>query len=73
MMTFGGTKGPCAYVSVMSIGHLGIEENKKYSNVFMAELEKIGIPSTRVYIYFQDALPFEFGFNKTTFAEILKI
>jgi hypothetical protein len=57
----------------MSIGGLGVEENKKHSNAIMIELEKLDIPSNRVYVYFQDFLPFEVGYNKTTFAEILKI
>ena len=72
MISFGGTNEPCAYVSLMSIGRLGVEENKKHSHALMGALEKLGIPSSRIYIYFQDALPFEVGYNKTTFAEILK-
>lgn len=71
-MSFGGTNEPCAYVILMSIGRLGLEENKMHSKAIMTELEKIGIPANRVYIYFQDAQPFEVGYNKTTFAEILK-
>lgn len=72
MISFGGTKEPCAYVTIMSIGSLGVEENKKHSKAIMSELEKIGIPADRTYIYFEDAQPFEIGFNKTTFAEIFK-
>ncbi|CAF0742811.1 unnamed protein product [Brachionus calyciflorus] len=72
LMSFGGTFEPCAYVTLMSIGRLGVEENKKHSKVIMNELEKLGIPPNRVYIYFQDAHPFEVGYNKTTFADILK-
>ena len=56
----------------MSIGKLGVEENKQHSKALMSELEKIGIRPDRTYIYFEDAQPFEVGFNKTTFAEILK-
>ena len=49
-MTFGGTNEPCAYVTLMSIGRLGIEENKKHSNAIMNELEKLlEIPPSRVY------------------------
>lgn len=70
-MSFGGTFEPCAHVSLISIGRLGVEENKKHSKVIMNELEKLGIPSNRVYIFFQDVHPFEIGYNKTTFAEIL--
>lgn len=71
-MSFGGTPEPCAYVTLMSIGRLGVEENKQHSKAIMCELEKLGIPPNRVYIHFQDAQPFEIGYNKTTFAEILK-
>jgi phenylpyruvate tautomerase len=72
MISFGGTSEPCAYVTLTSIGRLGVEENKKHSHVIMEELKKIGVASTRCYIYFQDVKPFEIGFNKTTFADILK-
>lgn len=48
-MVFGGTNEPCAYVTLMSIGRLGIEENKKHSNAIMNELEKLlAIPPSRV-------------------------
>jgi len=72
MISFGGTFEPCAYVTLTSIGRLGTEENKVNSNLIMQEIEKLGVASTRCYIYFQDVKPFEVGFNKTTFAEILK-
>lgn len=48
-MVFGGTNEPCAYVTLMSIGRLGIEENKKHSNAIMNELERsLGISPARV-------------------------
>ncbi|RNA14851.1 macrophage migration inhibitory factor [Brachionus plicatilis] len=71
LMSFGGTFEPCAMVTLMSIGRLGVEENKKHSKAIMCELEKLGIPPNRIYIFFQDAHPYEVGYNETTFAEIL--
>jgi hypothetical protein len=52
-MTFGGTNEPCAYVTLMSIGRLGIEENKKHSNAIMNELEKLlEITPSRVFLFY---------------------
>ena len=52
-MTFGGTNEPCAYVTLMSIGRLGIEENKKHSNAIMNELEKLlEITPSRVCLFY---------------------
>ncbi|CAF0742843.1 unnamed protein product [Brachionus calyciflorus] len=57
LLTFAGTSEPCAYVILMSIGQLGVEENKKHSKAIMDELEKIGIPPNRMYIVFNDSHP----------------
>ena len=52
MMTFGGSNEPCAYVCLMSIGKLGVEENKKHSDAIMTVLEKsLGISPTRVGLF----------------------
>lgn len=51
MMTFGGTTDPCALIEVMSIGKLGVEENKVLSKIIFDFIkEKLGIEGTR-YIY----------------------
>ena len=48
-MSFGGTNEPCATATLLSIGRLGSEENKKHSNCIMNQLEKsLGIPPSRV-------------------------
>ena len=48
-MSFGGSNEPCAYVTLMSIGKLGPDENKKHSNVIMTALDKhLGISPARV-------------------------
>ena len=71
-ITFGGTAAPCAYLSLMSIGKLGVAENKKHSKAIMDEMEKsLGVSPTRMYIYFQDAKASEVGFNKSTFDGLL--
>ena len=53
MMTFGGSNEPCAYVCLMSIGKLGLEENKKLSDILMTALEKnLGISPARVILFY---------------------
>ena len=71
MMTWGGTNEPCASVRCLSIGRLGIEENKKHSKAIMNELNKLGIESTRIYVDFVDAKPEDVGYNNSTFHGIL--
>lgn len=71
LMTWNSTNEPCANVSVLSIGKLGVEENKRHSNAIMTELNKIGIPSTRMYIHFIDPKPGDVGYNNSTFHGIL--
>jgi phenylpyruvate tautomerase len=65
------TNEPCALISLMSIGRLGVEENKKHSKIIMDELNKLGIKSTRMYINFVDAKPADVGYNGSTFDGIL--
>ena len=51
MMSFGGTTDPCALIDVMSIGKLGVEENKVLSKtIFDFIKEKLGIEGTRYYM-----------------------
>ena len=48
MMSFGGTEDPCALMHIGSIGRLGVEENKKLSDVvFRFIKDKLGIEGTR--------------------------
>jgi hypothetical protein len=53
----------------MSIGRLGVEQNKKHSAAIGQELENLGIPVNRAYISFEDGLVSNIGYNKTTFAD----
>ena len=55
MMTFGTSDAPCAQVLLQSIGKLGVEENKVYSQKLCTAIEaKLGIASNRLYIFFHD-------------------
>lgn len=50
-MVWGGTSDPCGHALLMSIGQLGVAENKKHSKVISDHLEKhLGIPKNR-YVY----------------------
>jgi phenylpyruvate tautomerase len=71
MITWAGTNEPCAYITCLSIGRLGVEENKKHSKVIMGELNKLGIESTRMYISFVDPKAEDVGYNNTTFHGLL--
>ncbi len=52
----------------MSIGKIGVEENKRLSNEIMSLLEtKLGVSPTRFYIRFDDAKAQDVGYNKSTF------
>ena len=55
LISFGGSFDPCALIELQSIGRLGLEENKKYSQILSKELEiKLNIPPNRAYILFHD-------------------
>ena len=48
MMSFAGTEEPCALMHIGSIGKLGVEENKKLSEIiFKLIKEKLNIEGTR--------------------------
>ncbi|KAL4720159.1 hypothetical protein ACJJTC_012463 [Scirpophaga incertulas] len=71
-MSFGGTTEPCATANLMSIGALGVEQNKEYAKVLFELVEnELGIPSTRMYITFQNCPSSDVGFNGTTFHQLL--
>lgn len=51
LMSFGGSSEPCAIANLMSIGALGVEENKKHSKVIFEYVEKeLGISTDRYLI-----------------------
>lgn len=55
IMSFGGTTEPCAIANLMSIGALGVEQNKKHAKVLYELVEKeLGVPTDRqVKLYLQ--------------------
>ena len=47
-MSFGGSSEPCAVANLMSIGALGVEQNKKHSKVLFDLVEKeLGVANDR--------------------------
>lgn len=52
-MSFGGSTEPCAIANLMSIGALGVEQNKKHAKVFFELVEKeLGVSNDRYSILF---------------------
>jgi phenylpyruvate tautomerase len=71
-VAWGGSTDPCGTVTLLSIGKLGVEENKKHSAVLHDHFEKnLEIPRNRLFIIFTDVDPANVGCNGTTFHEIL--
>ncbi|XP_071479702.1 macrophage migration inhibitory factor-like [Diadema antillarum] len=69
MLMFAKSDAPCAVVNLVSIGQLGVEENKVISQTVSTTLkDKLGIPADRMYVIFRDIAPQDVGFNNTTFA-----
>ncbi|XP_066959957.1 macrophage migration inhibitory factor homolog isoform X1 [Macrobrachium rosenbergii] len=72
LMSFGGTLEPCGTAQLLSIGKLGVAENKVISAKIFALVEKtLGIPNDRMYITFVDAASSNIGYKGTTFHQIL--
>uniref|UniRef100_A0A1W7RA73 L-dopachrome isomerase n=1 Tax=Hadrurus spadix TaxID=141984 RepID=A0A1W7RA73_9SCOR len=72
LMGWGGGSDPCALASLMSIGKLGVQENKKHAAALYKHIEKhLGIPGDRMYISFFDADKSNVGYTGTTFHDIL--
>lgn len=47
-MSFGGTTDPCAVANLMSIGALGVEQNKKHAKILFELVEQeLGIKNDR--------------------------
>ncbi|XP_050532745.1 macrophage migration inhibitory factor homolog [Daktulosphaira vitifoliae] len=68
LMTWGGTDEPCGTATLMSIGCLGVAENKKHAAVLYPLLEKeLGILGNRLYITFLDQSTSSVGYTGTTF------
>ncbi|XP_030764739.1 macrophage migration inhibitory factor homolog [Sitophilus oryzae] len=70
-MSFGGTTEPAAQATLMSIGALGVAENKKHSKALFEAVEQaIGVPANRMYILYQNSPTSDVGFNGTTFHDL---
>ncbi|XP_021933369.1 macrophage migration inhibitory factor homolog isoform X3 [Zootermopsis nevadensis] len=71
LLVWGGSTDPCGTATLMSIGKLGVEENKKHAAVLYDHIEKnLGIPRNRLYITFIDEDAANVGYNGTTFQQI---
>ena len=65
LIVFAGDSSPSAFVEVKSIGAI----NPKLMSKDISKLieEKLNIPSSRVYINFEDISPKCWGYNSSTF------
>ena len=64
-MTFAGTTEPCAYVEIKSIGAL---KPPAMTEAFCALIsQRLSIPSSRIYIGFDDVKASAWGWNGKTF------
>ena len=67
-MTFGGTSDPACYIEIKSIGLLIPEQTKAMTAVFCALIEQtLGVPRSRTYIEFTNAIGPMWGWNGDTF------
>lgn len=64
---FAGTTEPAAYLEVKSIGIFTPEQTTELSRCFCSLLQEEGISPERIYIEFNDAQRFMWGYNSTTF------
>ncbi|XP_032657198.1 macrophage migration inhibitory factor-like [Mauremys mutica] len=69
LLSFHGSKDPCAMCFLYSIGKIGEQENKDYSKLLCDLLNKhLKIPADRIYISYFDMSAANVGWNRTTFA-----
>ena len=67
-MTLGGSTGPCALVTVKSIGGLNKAVNQTLATQVCQMLQKeLAIPQNRVYLTFEDVAPTHWAWNGKTF------
>ncbi|XP_018322515.1 macrophage migration inhibitory factor homolog [Agrilus planipennis] len=70
-LSWGGTSNPAAQATLMSIGALGTEENKKHSKALFEIVNKeLNISPEKMYIHFINAPTSVVGYNGTTFHDI---
>lgn len=71
-MTFNGTFKPVCYVEVKSIGTMSLSQTKSLSQDICQEIKaKLGVPIKRIYIEFADAKDYMWGWNGTTFEQLI--
>ena len=67
-MTLAGTPGPCALVTVKSIGGLSKAVNQTLASQVCQMLQKeLAIPQNRIYLTFEDVAPTHWAWNGKTF------
>lgn len=71
-LTFGGDSEPAALCSLVSIGALSVESNKKHSKAIMDVLQQtLRISPEKTYITFLDVNKANIGYNGTTFDDLM--
>jgi phenylpyruvate tautomerase PptA (4-oxalocrotonate tautomerase family) len=67
-MTFAGTSEPVCYVEVKSVGSMKPEQTKAMSQDFCQQInEALSVDKNRIYIEFNDAKGYLWGWNGSTF------
>ncbi|MBP8302918.1 MAG: tautomerase family protein [Phycisphaerae bacterium] len=67
-MTLGGTPGPCALVTVKSIGGLSKAANQTLASQVSQMLHReLAIPQNRIYVTLEDVAPTHWAWNGKTF------
>jgi len=67
-MTLGGEAGPCALVTIKSIGGLSKAVNQSLSaQIGQALASALAIPQDRIYLTFEELAPTHWGWNGSTF------
>ncbi len=64
-MTFGGNTDPCCFIEIKSIGSLNPSNMSKVMTAYISE--KVGIPSDRIYIQFEDVPAKLWAWNSSPF------
>jgi len=67
-MTMSGTTGPCALVTVKSIGGMSKAVNQTLATQVCQMLQReLAIPQNRIYLTFEDIAPTHWAWNGRTF------
>src|SRR4051812_36270444 len=67
-MTFGGTAAPAALVAVKNIGKMSSDDTAALSRGLCDRLSAgLGVPADRIYVHFEDAVDYLWGWNGGTF------